>query len=65
MVRMDSEAWLTITTVLPARRKSENFSKHLRWKAASPTASTSSTRSTSGSRWVATENPRRTYMPDE
>src|SRR6185312_11352781 len=64
-VRMVPIAWLTTTTVLPARRNSANFSMHFSWKAASPTASTSSTSRISGSTLMATENPRRTYMPDE
>src|SRR5207249_4729511 len=36
-----------------------------RWRASSPTARTSSTSSTSGSTLMATENPKRTYIPDE
>ena len=63
--RIVSVAWLTMTTVLPWARKSANFSMHLAWKLASPTASTSSTSRMSGSTLIATENPRRTYMPDE
>ena len=38
---------------------------HLRWKASSPTASTSSMSSTSASRCAAIEKPRRRNMPDE
>ena len=55
----------TITIVLPLSLRSANFSEHLRWNCSSPTASTSSTRRMSGSTLIATENPRRTYMPDE
>ena len=57
--------WLTSTIVLPLLFSSANFSLHLRWKASSPTASTSSTSRTSGSTLMATEKPSRTYMPDE
>src|SRR5438270_129709 len=56
--------WLT-TTVRPSDAISPIFPRHLRWNAASPTASTSSTISSSGSRWAATANARRTYMPLE
>ena len=41
------------------------MSMALRWKAVSPTASTSSTSSTSGSLKAATPNPSRAYIPDE
>ena len=40
-------------------------SKHFCWKAASPTASTSSISRMSASTWIATEKARRTCMPDE
>ena len=53
------------TIVLPCWRKSAIFSEHLRWNSASPTASTSSMSRMSGSTLIATENPSRTYMPDE
>ncbi len=55
----------TMTIVLPCWRKSAIFSEHLRWNSASPTASTSSMSRMSGSTLIATENPRRTYIPDE
>ena len=38
---------------------------HLRWKASSPTAKTSSSRRMSASTFVATEKPSRMYMPAE
>ena len=41
------------------------FASDLRWKAASPTASTSSTSRISGSRWAATAKASRTDMPLE
>ena len=63
--RMVSVPWLTTTMVRPSRWNFFTWSRHFRWKFASPTASTSSTRSTSGSTLTATANPRRTYMPDE
>ena len=56
---------VTNTIVRPSAFMRSNSSKHLRWKEASPTASTSSTSSTSASTWIATENPSRTLMPDE
>ena len=63
--RMVSGPWLTTTMVRPSRWNCFTWSRHLRWKAASPTASTSSTSSTSGSTLTATAKPSRTYMPDE
>ena len=53
----------TKTSVLPARSNSENFSSARCAKASSPTASTSSTRRTSGSLCAAIANPSRTAMP--
>ncbi len=38
---------------------------HLRWNSSSPTAMTSSMMRISGSTWMATEKPSRTYMPLE
>jgi len=52
-------------TDVPERRNRRIVSMHLVLKATSPTLSTSSTSSTSGSMWAATENPSRTYIPDE
>ena len=63
--RMVSGLWLTTTMVRPSRWIFFTWSRHLRWKAASPTDSTSSTSRTSGSTLMATANPSRTYMPDE
>ena len=57
--------WVTKRIVRPRRRNSAILSRHLRVKASSPTARTSSIRSTSGSTWIATAKPRRMYMPDE
>ena len=51
--------------VVPARRSSFSRSMHCSWKAASPTASTSSTSRMSGSRCAATAKPSRTYIPEE
>ncbi len=65
MLRTVEREWETMTIVLPRARRSANFSAHFRWNCSSPTASTSSTRRTSGSTLMATENPRRTYIPDE
>src|SRR5579864_6253129 len=60
-----SREWLTSSSVRPAARNS-SILRMQRWaKASSPTASTSSTSNTSGSVWMATANPSRTYMPDE
>src|SRR5262249_57053488 len=50
---------------LPRRRNSPILSRHLRVKASSPTARTSSMRRTSGSTWMATAKPSRMYMPEE
>ena len=58
-------SWVTKRIVRLSARSRSNSSKHLRWKEASPTASTSSTRSTSASTWIATEKPSRTLIPDE
>ena len=65
MLRNEPIAWLTITTVLPALRKSANLSMHFCWNAASPTARISSTSRISGSMLIAMAKPSRTYMPDE
>ncbi len=57
--------WLTTMMVFPSRLNSSIFSELLRWKAWSPTPSTSSMSNTSGSTWVAIEKPSRTVIPDE
>ncbi|MFC5123972.1 hypothetical protein ACFPRL_11380 [Pseudoclavibacter helvolus] len=62
---MPSRPCETTTTVRPLALKSVNFSRHFAWKSMSPTARTSSTRSTSGSVWIDTAKPRRTYIPLE
>ena len=56
---------VTKSIVLPSSRSRWNSSKHFCWKAASPTASTSSISRTSASTWTATENASRTCMPEE
>ena len=63
--RMACMEWLTMTMVVPRCCSSRMRSKHLSWKATSPTASTSSSSSTCGATWTATEKPSRMYMPDE
>ena len=60
-----SRSWLTNTMVRPSAFSWANRSRQRRWNEWSPTASTSSTSRISGSTWMATENPRRTYIPDE
>ena len=55
----------TNTIVPPARLKSQIRPWHFCWKASSPTASTSSSSRMSGWMCIATEKPRRRYMPDE
>ena len=55
----------TRTSVAPASICSAIRASHLRWKASSPTASTSSMSSTSASRCAAIEKPRRRNIPDE
>ena len=60
-----SEVATSGRTVLPSPLTSSIFPRHLRWKAASPTASTSSTIRISGSRCAATANASRTYIPLE
>ena len=70
IVRSQSRAiagmlWDTKSTVRPFRPTSCILSRHLRWKATSPTASTSSTSRISGSRCAATLNASRRYMPEE
>ncbi len=57
--------WETKITVLPAFATSAIFASDLRWKEASPTASTSSTSRISGSRWAATAKASRTDIPLE
>ena len=57
--------WLTKSTDAPVERISSMRAKHLRWKASSPTASTSSTTRMSGSTWMAAAKARRAYMPLE
>ena len=61
----DSMLWLMKTTVRPLRPISLILPRHRRWNSASPTASTSSTRRMSASRWAAMAKPSRRYMPDE
>ena len=58
-----SMLWLTNRIVRPSRTTSPILPRHFFWKLASPTASTSSTIRISGSRWAATANASRTYMP--
>src|ERR1019366_1304603 len=58
-------SWVTNTIVLPWSRNELKTSKHFCWNAASPTASTSSISRMSASTWIATENARRTYIPEE
>ena len=58
-------SWVTSTIVLPARRFSWNTSMHFWAKAASPTASTSSTSMMSASAWTMIEKARRTIIPEE
>ena len=60
-----SRSWLTTMMVRPSAFSWANRSRHRFWNVRSPTASTSSTSNTSGSTWMATEKPSRTYMPDE
>ncbi len=60
-----SRSWLTRMIVRPSDFSCANRSRQRFWKAWSPTASTSSTSRISGSTWMATENPSRTYMPEE
>jgi len=55
----------TNNTVRPDWLMSRIFVRHFFWNAVSPTAKTSSTISTSGSRCAATANARRMYIPDE
>lgn len=55
----------TRMTVRPSAFISLNFVRQRFWNVASPTARTSSTTRTSGVTATATENPSRTYMPDE
>ena len=65
MSRIVPSAWLTTTIVRPSSLNSLNFSMLRRWNSSSPTASTSSTMRMSGSTLIATEKPKRTYMPEE
>ena len=64
-VRIWARPWETTTTVRPSSRNSANLSMQRSWNSMSPTARTSSTRRISGSTWMDTEKPRRTYMPEE
>jgi hypothetical protein len=48
-----SRSWLTMSSVVPARRSSDRRSMQRAWKASSPTASTSSMSSRSGAVWTA------------
>ena len=58
-------SWVTRTIVLPAAFISWKASAHFCWKAASPTASTSSISSTSASASSITEKASRTSIPEE
>ena len=58
-------SWETNTIVLPSRLRRKNSSKHFCWKAASPTASTSSISRISASTWIAVAKASRTSIPDE
>ena len=60
-----SRSWLTRMMVRPSAFSWANRSRQRFWNVWSPTASTSSTSRISGSTWMATEKPSRTYMPDE
>ena len=62
---IEAMLWLTKIIVRPSRATSPILPMHFFWKAASPTASTSSTSRISGSRWAATAKPSRTCMPLE
>ena len=61
----ETRSWLTRTIVLPSSRKRSKVAKHFSWNSSSPTASTSSSRSTSKSTWIAIEYASRTCIPDE
>ena len=63
--RTRSEEWVTNRMVRPSSWNSLIRAMHLREKASSPTASTSSTTRMSGSTLTATAKPSRTYIPDE
>jgi hypothetical protein len=65
MERIVSAMWETKMIVRPSAWNRLIRSRHLRWKFSSPTASTSSTSSTWGSKATATAKPRRAYMPEE
>ena len=56
---------VTKRIVLPSSFIRWKTSKHFCWKAASPTASTSSISRMSASTWIITLNASRTCMPDE
>ena len=58
-------SWVTSTSVRPAARLARNTSMHFCAKAASPTASTSSTSMMSASASTMTANASRTIIPDE
>ena len=55
----------TKTIVPPRCLNSKTLPKHLRWKASSPTAKTSSSRRMSASRCAAIAKPSRMYIPEE
>ena len=57
-------SWVTKTIVRLPRSDSKT-SPHLRWKLASPTASTSSISITSASTWTISEKASRVSIPDE
>ena len=56
---------VTKTIVVSLLFRERKCSKHLRWNAASPTASTSSMRRMSARACVATEKAMRTCIPEE
>ena len=57
--------WVTSTIVFPAAFVSRKASAHFCWKAASPTASTSSIRRMSASTSIITAKASRTCIPEE
>ena len=58
-------SWETNTTVLPCDPACSIFWRHLLWNSASPTARTSSMTRIVVSRWAATANASRMYIPLE
>ena len=58
-------SWVTKTTVRSEPRISWKTSLHFCWKAASPTASTSSIRRISASDWIMIAKASRTSIPEE